>query len=198
MARLEALLAELTEGLPQLSDVIGRSYFAHAETPVADPGHAAAGRAVIYEVSHRTVYDYSRAGLDLASPAASDAARRGFQTCRDTAVEITPPPTVRAPGVDYFGNPTTFVTIQQTHRRAGAACAQQHRGRRARRARRRGDAGLGGGARSRACRIARRRRWQALEFTFASPYVPLASELRAYAAALVHAGPADPGRRRAS
>ena len=34
-ARLEALLAELTQGLPQLSDLIGRSYFAHAEVPVA-------------------------------------------------------------------------------------------------------------------------------------------------------------------
>ena len=52
-------------------------------------GHAAAGRAVIYEVSHRTVYDYSRAGLDLASSAASARrATRRLQTCRDSAVEI--------------------------------------------------------------------------------------------------------------
>lgn len=31
---LEALLAELVEGLPQLSELIGRSYFVHVETPV--------------------------------------------------------------------------------------------------------------------------------------------------------------------
>ena len=30
-----SLLAELAQGLPQLSDMIARSYFAHAETPVA-------------------------------------------------------------------------------------------------------------------------------------------------------------------
>jgi uncharacterized circularly permuted ATP-grasp superfamily protein/uncharacterized alpha-E superfamily protein len=35
LSRLDQLLTELMEGLPQLSDVIGRSYFAHAETPVA-------------------------------------------------------------------------------------------------------------------------------------------------------------------
>ena len=35
LGRLDGLLAELMEGLPQLSDQIGRSYFAHAETPVA-------------------------------------------------------------------------------------------------------------------------------------------------------------------
>jgi uncharacterized circularly permuted ATP-grasp superfamily protein/uncharacterized alpha-E superfamily protein len=34
LARLETLLGTLVEGLPQLSDLIGRSYFAHAEVPV--------------------------------------------------------------------------------------------------------------------------------------------------------------------
>ena len=35
LARLESLLAMLIDGLPQLSDLISRSYFAHAELPVA-------------------------------------------------------------------------------------------------------------------------------------------------------------------
>ncbi len=35
LERLERLLGTLVEGLPQLSDLIGRSYFAHAEMPVA-------------------------------------------------------------------------------------------------------------------------------------------------------------------
>ena len=34
MSRLEALLAELISGLPALTEVISRSYFAHAETPI--------------------------------------------------------------------------------------------------------------------------------------------------------------------
>jgi uncharacterized alpha-E superfamily protein len=34
MGRLEQLLDEIAAGLPRLSDLIGRSYFAHAETPV--------------------------------------------------------------------------------------------------------------------------------------------------------------------
>ena len=71
------------------------------------------------------------AGLDLASSPAPDAARRGASRPAATPRSRSrPAPTVRAPGVDYFGNPTTFVTIQQNHRRAGAARAEQHRGRR--------------------------------------------------------------------
>jgi uncharacterized alpha-E superfamily protein len=35
LERLDGLLGELADGLPQLSDIIGRSYFAHAELPVA-------------------------------------------------------------------------------------------------------------------------------------------------------------------
>ena len=33
--RLDQLLADLAQGLPQLSDILARSYFAHAEAPVA-------------------------------------------------------------------------------------------------------------------------------------------------------------------
>jgi transglutaminase-like putative cysteine protease len=70
---------------------------------------------VIYEVSHRTTYRYgqpvsvSHHLLHLTPRLAS------FQSCRDTAIEMTPAPTVRASSIDYFGNPMTFVTIQQSH-----------------------------------------------------------------------------------
>ena len=69
-----------------------------------------------FEVSHRTVYRYSQPVsishhlLHLTPRPAS------FQRCGDFAIEISPPPSIRAADVDYFGNPTTFVTIQQTHR----------------------------------------------------------------------------------
>ena len=192
MTRLEALLAEITGGLPELSEVISRSYFAHAETPIADPGHAQAGRAVIYEVSHRTVYDYSvpvSISHHLLHLAPRDSA---FQNCRDTAVEISPPPSVRAPGVDYFGNPTTFVTIQQSHlelvlhalsiievTQRDVPDAGRH-------------AGLGGGART--------RRAGSLRGGAAGAGVQLRLALRRLAAraahlcpGLVHAGPAGPG-----
>ena len=70
---------------------------------------------MIYEVSHRTVYRYSQP-VSISHHLLHLTPRDGgFQACRDTAVEITPAPTVRAPGIDYFGNPTTFVTIQQNH-----------------------------------------------------------------------------------
>ena len=79
------------------------------------PPHGPAGRAMIYEVSHRTVYRYSQP-VSISHHLLHLTPRDGgFQACRDTAVEITPAPTVRAPGIDYFGNPTTFVTIQQNH-----------------------------------------------------------------------------------
>ena len=69
-----------------------------------------------FEVSHRTVYRYSQPVsishhlLHLTPRPAT------FQRCSDFAIEISPAPSVRAADVDYFGNPTTFVTIQQTHR----------------------------------------------------------------------------------
>jgi len=136
---------------------------------------------VIYEVSHRTVYRYgqpvsiSHHLLHLTPRAAS------FQRCRDSAIEITPAPTVRAAQVDYFGNPTTFVTIQQTHLElvlhALSVIAVDERatpppeetpaweevGRQAREDR--APEAL-----------------EALEFVFASPYAPILPETEAYAA----------------
>jgi transglutaminase-like putative cysteine protease len=136
---------------------------------------------VIYEVSHRTVYRYSQPvsiSHHLLHLTPRDAA---FQACRDTAVEIAPAPTVRAPGVDYFGNPTTFVTIQQNHLElvlhalssievADRAVPDP------------ADTPAWEAVRDLAARDRSPAALEALEFTFASPYVPLASELRAYAA----------------
>lgn len=136
---------------------------------------------MIYEVSHRTVYRYqqpvavSHHLLHLTPRAA------WFQSCRDSAIEITPAPTVRSAGSDYFGNPTTFVTIQQPHSElvlhALSVIEVQ--------ARPVPDPG-----RTPTCGEVRRlvqaepsaETLEALEFTFASPYVPLLPELEAYAA----------------
>ena len=136
---------------------------------------------MIYEVSHRTVYRYSQA-VSISHHLLHLTPRDGgFQACRDTAVEIMPAPTVRAPGIDYFGNPTTFVTIQQNHvelvlhalssievadrpiPNAAATPAWE-------------------AVRGQALNDRSPEALEALEFTFASPYVPLVAELRAYAA----------------
>lgn len=131
-----------------------------------------------YEVSHRTVYRYgqpvsvSHHLLHLTPRPAS------FQRCGDSAIEITPAPTIRAASIDYFGNPTTFVTIQQTHRElvlhalstievtARPAPTETPAWEEVRRlvGEERTDEAL-----------------EALEFTFASTYIPILPELEGYA-----------------
>jgi transglutaminase-like putative cysteine protease len=137
---------------------------------------------MIYEVSHRTVYRYSQP-VSISHHLLHLTPRDGgWQACRDTAVEIMPAPSVRAPGIDYFGNPTTFVTIQQghvelvLHALSSIEVADRPIP----------DAAATPGweaVRDRARQDRSREALEALEFTFASPYVPLAGELRDYAAA---------------
>ena len=136
---------------------------------------------MIYEVSHRTVYRYSQA-VSISHHLLHLTPRDGgWQACRDTAVEISPAPTVRAPGIDYFGNPTTFVTIQHNHVELvlhALSSIEVH------------DRPIpepdATPAWETVCELVQTDRspeaLEALEFTFASPYVPLAAELRAYAA----------------
>jgi len=135
---------------------------------------------VIYEVSHRTVYDYSvpvSISHHLLHLAPRDSA---FQNCRDTAVEISPPPSVRAPGVDYFGNPTTFVTIQQSHHElvlhALSIIEVTQRDVPDPDATPEWES-----VAERAVQDRSEEALQALEFSFASPYIALPPELRTYA-----------------
>lgn len=137
---------------------------------------------MIYEVSHRTVYRYSQP-VSISHHLLHLTPRDGgFQACRDTAVEITPAPTVRAPGIDYFGNPTTFVTIQQNHIELVLHALSSIEV---------ADRPIPEPAATPAWEVVSEvalndrspEALEALEFTFASPYVPLAQELRAYAAA---------------
>lgn len=137
---------------------------------------------MIYEVSHRTVYRYSQPVS--VSHHLLHLAPRGapFQSCGDFAIEISPAPSVQAAATDYFGNPTTFVTIQQTHlelvlhalsvvtvgdRPAPAADATPGWEEVRRLAREGGSPAA----------------LEALEFAFASSYVPILAELETYAAA---------------
>lgn len=136
---------------------------------------------MIYTVSHRTTYRY---GDPVAiSHHLLHLTPRGtaFQRCRDWALEIDPAPAVRRDDRDYFGNPVTFLTIQQSHDTLvlhatssvevvkPAPIEPAHtptvREIRARLARARESDALA-----------------ALEFTFPSPYVPFEPELEAWAA----------------
>ncbi len=73
-------------------------------------------RPIIYEVSHRTTYRYSipvsfSHHLIHLSPRA--CAR---QTCHRTALIVLPTPTHHAQAIDYFGNPTSYITLQHKHK----------------------------------------------------------------------------------
>ena len=73
-------------------------------------------RPVLYEVSHRTTYRYSvpvsfSQHLIHLSPRLCP-----HQTCHRTALIVLPTPTHHAQENDYFGNPTSYITLQHQHR----------------------------------------------------------------------------------
>jgi transglutaminase-like putative cysteine protease len=70
---------------------------------------------LIYEVSHRTTYRYSQP-VSISHHLLHLLPRQcAHQTTGDSALEVVPPPSVRKEDHDYFGNPITFLTIQQGH-----------------------------------------------------------------------------------
>lgn len=70
---------------------------------------------MILETRHRTTYAYahpvsvSHHLLHLVPRAT------GSQTCRTSAIEVSPAAAVQQAGTDYFGNPSTFLTVQASH-----------------------------------------------------------------------------------
>lgn len=136
---------------------------------------------MIYEVSHKTTYRYrqvvsiSHHLLHLTPRPAS------FQSCSHSAIEITPAPTVRAVDSDYFGNPTTFVTIQQGHLELVLHSLSVIEV---------AERPIPAPDATPPWEEVRRRAWserseealEALEFTFASTYVPIQTEFETYAA----------------
>jgi transglutaminase-like putative cysteine protease len=146
---------------------------------------------VSHEVSHRTTYRYRQpvsVSHHLLHLAPRDAA---FQSCRGAAIEISPAPTVRSADVDYFGNPTTFVTIQQSHTELvlhALSVILSVIEVRERAIPEPASTPAWESVRNRTVQDLSAEALRALEFTFASPYVPLSSELRSYAAASFPAG----------
>lgn len=70
-----------------------------------------------YDVSHKTIYDYgqpvsiSHHVLHLM-PRPCD-----HQECLTAGIKVTPEPTIRGSGADYFGNPVNYLTLQSQHSR---------------------------------------------------------------------------------
>jgi transglutaminase-like putative cysteine protease len=72
---------------------------------------------MIYRVEHETVYDYPR-DVSLSHNLAHLTARAcATQTRLYGGIELSVPPAVSVDQVDAFGNPMTFFTIQEPHRR---------------------------------------------------------------------------------
>ncbi len=135
---------------------------------------------MLYDVSHRTTYRYSipvSFSHHVLHLAPRTCAR---QNTRRTMLSITPTPTVHASSTDAFGNPLTFITLQERHteltlhaksaievfapKRPDPAATAAWDGLYDGLVDDRSEAGL-----------------DALQYTFASPYVPASIDLEAYA-----------------
>jgi len=136
--------------------------------------------AMLYDVSHRTTYRYS-IPVSFSHHVLHLVPRQCTrQNARRTMLAITPTPTVHASSTDAFGNPLTFITLQERHTELTLharsaievfapkcpepAATAPWDGLYDALAQDRSEAGL-----------------DALQYTFASPYVPASLDLEAYA-----------------
>ena len=136
---------------------------------------------MIYKIIHDNIYEYEFAVAMSHNVAHLKARDCGRQTCRHHELRFGIAPAVSSSQVDYYGNPVTFFTMQEPHRRLSVNAVnvvEVHP--------------------SAAPEPWRTPPWEqvrsflaadrdpltidAYDFTFHSPYVPLSDELAAYAA----------------
>lgn len=68
-----------------------------------------------YDVRHRTTYRYSQP-VSISHHVLRLAPRRcARQGLHASSLEVSPLPAVRSDSLDYFGNPVTYLTIQEQH-----------------------------------------------------------------------------------
>jgi transglutaminase-like putative cysteine protease len=70
---------------------------------------------VILKVRHRTTYAYAHPVSVSHHLVHLTPRTGGHQLCHEHALEVAPAPTVQADESDYFGNGTTFLTVQTAH-----------------------------------------------------------------------------------
>lgn len=72
---------------------------------------------MIYRVRHRTTYSYSERVLVAHHMAHLTPRETPWQTCRRSHLKILPAPIdLTEDGIDYFGNPVCFFSLQDPHR----------------------------------------------------------------------------------
>lgn len=72
---------------------------------------------MIFKISHRTTFSYTQP-VSISRHALHITPRRHRrQACRRSVLTVDPQPAVNTGDVDYFGNPVTFLTIQEPHER---------------------------------------------------------------------------------
>lgn len=71
---------------------------------------------VTYEIVHTTAYSYAESVLVSQHIARLSPRDLAHQQCLQHALAIDPEPVVRAEHLDYFGNRTTFFSIERGHR----------------------------------------------------------------------------------
>jgi transglutaminase-like putative cysteine protease len=70
---------------------------------------------VNFDVSHRTTFTYSQR-VSISHHLLHLAPRScPHQLCSRHSLMIEPPPTIMKSAIDYFGNPTTYLTIEEPH-----------------------------------------------------------------------------------
>ncbi|MGQ9370820.1 transglutaminase family protein [Azospirillum sp. A39] len=83
--------------------------------PLPDPPDAPA--PALYRCRHVTAYDYGEA-VPLSHHLVHLVPRPlPHQRCRSSRLSVEPRPTVRSDRTDYFGNPVTYIAVQEPHRR---------------------------------------------------------------------------------
>jgi len=70
-----------------------------------------------YRVSHTTTYEYEELVSIGHNEVRLEPRVTSTQVCLSSELVIEPTPAVRASGRDYFGNPTSFFTLQEPHHR---------------------------------------------------------------------------------
>ncbi len=70
-----------------------------------------------YRVSHKTVYEYASSVSICHNKAHLTPRSTSTQICLASKITVTPNPAVVETRLDYFGNTTTFLTVQEPHQR---------------------------------------------------------------------------------
>jgi hypothetical protein len=108
---LAATIRQTLRVLPQLSDAIAASYFAHSAISRTGRGE----RPMNYHITHRTLYEYAAPVSVSHHVARLEPRATSTQASESFSLQIFPEPALRKARTDYFGNQLCFFAIQEIH-----------------------------------------------------------------------------------